>query len=111
MTAVSPVTLRVDHILDGMEEGVSLLPIEAAEEVYQGLRGFYQTGGQSELCWKEVMALGVHTDLTTVLADLADHGVISKTPRYFPSNPETQIMWEAMGIELPPIDDLLMSRS
>jgi hypothetical protein len=57
------------------------------------------------------MALGVHTDLTTVLADLADHGVSSKTPRYSPSNPETQIVWEAMGIELPPIGDLLMSRS
>jgi len=57
------------------------------------------------------MALGVFTDLTTVLADLADHGLNSKTPRYYPSNPETQIMWEATGIELPPIGDLLMSRS
>jgi len=60
---------------------------------------------------KLLTALGIFTDLTTVLADLADHGVNSKTPRYYPSNPETQIMWEAMWIELPPIDDLLMSRS
>jgi hypothetical protein len=55
LTAVSPVTLRVDHILDRMEKGVSMLPIEAAEEVCHSLRGFYQTGGQSELCWKEVI--------------------------------------------------------
>jgi hypothetical protein len=60
---------------------------------------------------KLFMALGVHIDLMTVLADLADHGINSKTPRYFPSNPETKIMWEAMGIELPPIGDLLMSGS
>jgi hypothetical protein len=40
LTAVSPVTLCVDHILDGMEKGVSMLPIEAAEEVSQGLRSF-----------------------------------------------------------------------
>jgi hypothetical protein len=54
LTAVSPVTLPLDHILDGMEKGVSMLTIEAAEEVCHGLQSYYQTGGQSELCWKEV---------------------------------------------------------
>jgi hypothetical protein len=49
-TAVSPVTLHVDHILDGMEKGVSMLAIEAAEEICQGLQSFFQTRGHSELC-------------------------------------------------------------
>jgi hypothetical protein len=54
LTADSPATLYLDHILDGMDKGISMLPIEAAEEICLGLQSFYQTGGQSELCWKEV---------------------------------------------------------
>jgi len=53
LTAVSRATLYVDYILDGMEKGVSLLTIEAAKEVLQSLRRFYQTRRQSELCWKK----------------------------------------------------------
>jgi len=37
LTAISPMTLSVDYILDGMEKGVSMLTTEAAEEVLQSL--------------------------------------------------------------------------
>jgi hypothetical protein len=47
-TAVSPVTLHIEDILSGMEEGVSMLPIEAAEEICQGPQSFYQPQGQYE---------------------------------------------------------------
>jgi hypothetical protein len=68
LTAVSAATLRVDHILEGMEKGVSMLPIEAAEEVCQGLQGFYQIRGQSELCWKEVYLWPWEYILTSLLS-------------------------------------------